>query len=410
MKIYFLGSLINDTTFDEIVKKSKYKPSNSAQNFENMLVKGLLHAGAEVEVHSVPAVGVYPGGSLLGWGRRKESLSSGGFVRWLPLINFPVIKQLCMSISTYCSLGFWLIKNRKDKNKAVLSYSVCPNYSFPQVRLCKLFSCLSSVIITDLPAYLYKLRKNKGLKNLLANFYTNKLLKVQKRFDCYILLTKYMAKAMGIEEKPAMIAEGFSDEDIFKGLPFDKKNGKKTVMYAGALNKSFGILKLLDGFMKTKGAYELWLYGAGDSEAYIKECAKKDSRITYFGKVDRKDLLLAQMKAHLLISVKPSDEDHTNFAFPSKILEYMTSGTPVLSTRVGGIPDEYFDFVYPIEDETEEGIAKSIEEILILDEEKLKEQGEKTKCFAVEHKNCFMQAQRIHDFLSNLSLCRGKGW
>lgn len=71
----------------------------------------------------------------------------------------------------------------------------------------------------------------------------------------------------------------------------------------------------------------------GDQQEYVCEAASKDKRIRYFGKVSRNEMLHAQKRAHVLVSAKSTDDRHTNFAFPSKILEYMTSGTAVLTTR-----------------------------------------------------------------------------
>ena len=72
MKLFFLGSLINDRTLDQIAVKSRVKPSNAPVNFENMLIKGLEEAGVETTVLSLPTVSVYPGGSMLAWGGRKR--------------------------------------------------------------------------------------------------------------------------------------------------------------------------------------------------------------------------------------------------------------------------------------------------------------------------------------------------
>ena len=193
--------------------------------------------------------------------------------------------------------------------------------------------------------------------------------------------------------------EGFSDPSIFDGIDVPKAE-KKTVMYAGALSRSFNVDQLLEGFMQVEGDYQLWLFGYGDLIDYIRECEAKDKRITYFGKVDRKALLEHEKAAHLLISVKSPGEDHANYAFPSKILEYMTSGTAVASTRVGGIPGEFFEYVYPIDGENSDCIRASIEHILSCSESTLKERGTTSYRYAVEKKDFNVQGHSILTFLS----------
>lgn len=399
MKVFFLGSLINDKTLDNIAIKSKVKPSNAPVNFENMLVKGLEEAGAETTVVSLPTVSTFPGGSLFAWGRKKELLNFGKKVTWLPCLNLMFLKQFCASVGTYCELFHWLIKNRKIKDKIIMNYSVYPPYSKPTQIMGKLFGVKTCCIISDLPAYLYKMHETKGLKTFLNDYYSKKMVNLQTRFDSYILLTEHMAKKMGIEEKPSILVEGFSDASIFDMTKDVSKNTKKTVMYAGALSKSFNIDSLLDGFMQTQGNYELWLFGYGDLVDYIHKCETKDKRIHYFGKVDRKILLEHQKAAHLLISVKSPKEDHANYAFPSKILEYMTSGTAVASTIVGGIPKEYFNYIYPIQDETANAIKSAIEANLTLDTDVLIEKGTNARNYALEEKNYTIQGERIANFL-----------
>ena len=404
MKVFFLGSLINDKTLDNIAINSKVKPSNAPVNFENMMIKGLEEAGADTTVVSLPTVSIYPGGNLLFWGRRKEKLNFGKEVRWLPCINLMFLKQMCATVGTYAELFCWLVKNRKTEDKVIMNYSVYPPYSKPTQVLGKLFKTKTCCIISDLPAYLYKMHETKGLMTFLNDHYSKKMVKLQTHFDSYILLTEHMAKKMKIESKPAILVEGFSDESIFANTDDVPKAEKKTVMYAGALSKSFNVDKLLDGFMQLEGDYNLWLFGFGDLVDYIHQCEKRDNRIHYFGKVDRKTLLEHQKAAHLLVSVKSPDEDHANYAFPSKILEYMTSGTAVASTTVGGIPKEYFDYIFPIDGCDSVNIKNAMDKYLSLDEDILVQKGLKSRQYAIDMKNYSVQGSRIVDFLKGVTI------
>jgi len=205
---------------------------------------------------------------------------------------------------------------------------------------------------------------------------------------------------MGLEEKPSILMEGFSDAGMFAGFDNVPKAEKKTVMYAGRLTEDFNIQALVDGFMQTQGDYQLWLFGSGDMVDYIKESAQKDPRITYFGKVERSMLLEHMKKAHLLISVKAPSSDHSNYAFPSKIMEYMTSGTAVASTMVGGIPDEYFDYIVPVEGNSAADIGQVLERTLALSGTELQHMGEKSREYAVREKSYLNQTARILELLS----------
>jgi glycosyltransferase involved in cell wall biosynthesis len=39
----------------------------------------------------------------------------------------------------------------------------------------------------------------------------------------------------------------------------------------------------------------------------------------------------------------------TPYSFPSKLLEYLTTGKPIISTRLPGIPAEYFEVLRPVD-------------------------------------------------------------
>lgn len=400
MKVLFIGSLISGKAIDDIVQNSRVKPSNAPVNFENMLVKGLKENGAEVTVASVPTVSTYPNGSMLAWGGKKEQLDFGQEVRWIPCINLMFLKQVCVRIGTFFSIAGWLFKNRKEKDKAILNYSVYPPYSSVTQWLGRLFHVDTCCVVTDLPEYLYQMGKASGLRKKLNLYYSKKMVKYQGRYDKYVFLTKHMAGRMGLEDKPAILMEGFSDEGMFAGLDDVPKAEKKTVMYAGRLTEDFNIQALVDGFMQTAGDYQLWLFGSGDMVDYIRACEQKDPRITYFGKVERTMLLEHMKKAHLLISVKAPSSDHSNYAFPSKIMEYMTSGTAVASTMVGGIPDEYFDYIVPVEGNSAADIGQVLERTLALSGAELQRMGEKSREYAVREKNYLNQTARILELLT----------
>ncbi len=80
-------------------------------------------------------------------------------------------------------------------------------------------------------------------------------------------------------------------------------------MYAGGLNKRFGLELLIDAFKEIEGDYELWLFGSGDYESDIIKQSEIDTRIKYFGKVDREVVLGYEMKSTLLVNLRnPADK------------------------------------------------------------------------------------------------------
>jgi glycosyltransferase involved in cell wall biosynthesis len=218
-----------------------------------------------------------------------------------------------------------------------------------------------------------------------------------------------MAQRMKIEHKPFIVSEGFCDSSIYDEIPDREKYEKKTAMYAGNLSKLYGIRRLVDGFMLTEGDYELHFYGAGADADYIQECIGKDSRIRFFGRVSRQEILQAYKRSHLLVVNKPTADDYSNYSFSSKILEMMGSGTPVLTTRVGGMQEEYYPYFFFIEDETVSGLSKALSDVLRVEKSELNEMGISAREYAVNEKSYGSQSRKLVEFLRRINKHESKG-
>ena len=387
MKILLLGSLISQKEMERLNSSSKEKASLAPVNYETMLAKGLHENGAIIDAISVPAVAAYPHSLFKRIKGNHETIDNDINVQWVPFINIQGLKQITIKRNVEKLLEQWLIDNKDIKEKVVLMYSIYPPYTDPAIRLCNKYGCHISAIIADLPEYMYSWKKSNGIRGMYAKWLSDKMLELQAKCDSYILFTKPMASKMGIEDKPYMVSEGFCDSDIFNGIQDQEKYKRKTIVYGGNLSRLYGIQNLVKGFMQTNLDAELHLYGAGGDVAFIEECVKQDSRIKFFGRVDRRTLLIALKKAHLLVVNKPTADDYSNYSFSSKILEYMASGTPLLTTKVGGMPEEYLKYVYTINDESINGISKVLTTVMNIDLNELELFGKRATLFAIENKN-----------------------
>ena len=389
MKIMLLGSLVSQEAMEQLNNGSKAKASVAPNNYETMLAKGLQENGAQVEALSVPAVAAWPGSIFKTIKARQELLPIGVPVQWLPFINVQFFKQWSVRISAKKALKKWLKDNRDEQDKVVLMYSIYPPYTAPAVKLCKKYGCHLSTVIADLPEYMYSWKKSRGIKGLYAKHLSSQMVKLQTACDSYVLFTEKMAARMGVADKPYMVSEGFSDAGIYDAVTDTEKYETKNIIYAGNLSKLYGIRTLVDGFMQLQGDYELHFYGSGPDVPYIEQCAQRDSRIKYFGRVSRDEILTALKKSHLIVINKPTSDDYSNYSFSSKILECMASGTPVLTTRVGGMPTEYYDYFRFIDDESPAGIATAMDKHLTI------------KFFLRREKNYKAMTQKVLDFLKS---------
>ena len=124
-----------------------------------------------------------------------------------------------------------------------------------------------------------------------------------------------------------------------------------------------------------------------------------NKRIIYKGVASNEDVVEAELKASLLVNPRPSREEFTRYSFPSKNVEYMVSGTPLLTTPLSGMPVEYY--VYLFAEETIEGYKATLETVLNLSSVELSDKGKKARNFILTKKNNVVQAGRIIDFMNN---------
>ena len=401
MKILLLGSLISAVQMEKLNSNSKEKASVAPVNYETMLAKGLVENGAKVDALSVPAVAAFPHSVYKHIKGKQEMIEGSISIQWVPFINIQGMKQLTIKRNVERLLEKWLQENKNVKDKVILMYSIYPPYTEPTVRLCKKYGCHLCAVITDLPEYMYSWKNMKGIRGWYSKRLSEKMMDLQGKCDSYILFTKPMASKMGIEDKSYMVSEGFCDASIFDDIPEQEKYPRKTIVYGGNLSRLYGIQNLVKGFMQTNLDAELHLYGAGGDATFIEECAKQDSRIKFFGRVDRKTLLVALKKAHFLVVNKPTADDYSNYSFSSKILEYMASGTPLLTTKVGGMPEEYLKYVYIIEDESISGISAALATALDNIPRALYLFGQKAAHFAIGDKNYRKMTEKVLTFLQS---------
>ena len=141
-------------------------------------------------------------------------------------------------------------------------------------------------------------------------------------------LTNYMDADLNPNHKPSVVIEGIVDVRA-KCESNKGRRREKVCMYSGSIHKIYGIKKLLDSFLAMNNTdYILEIYGDGDYRAELVELAAKHDCIIYKGLVSRDVIVARQKQVALLINPRPSSYEYTQYSFPSKIMEYMLSGTP----------------------------------------------------------------------------------
>lgn len=399
MKILYLGTVCELHKYEALLKQCKTKPSVAAVVFETALIRGFSENKSDVQILSYPMVPTFPNCPVLYFGSRTEKLYSYS-CRWLRTVNLPVLKQWIRRLDARRAIKTWAKENRGEG--VILSYSIPPFLVKDIVRYGKHYDLKTAAIIPDLLENMYINHKGNPLVDMAKQWYLDKALKYQGAYDGYIYLTESMREVVS-REKPYIVMEGILDNN---DAPCDDHapGSRRGIMYAGRMHEKYGVLNLVSAFEELKETdIELWLFGEGTASEEIQNRAKKDSRIRYFGGVSRGEVLRYERKATLLVNPRSTKESFTKYSFPSKTIEYMASGTPLLTTKLEGIPEEYYEYVFYVEDNDVNQLKNALEGIISLAGEDLVGRGKAAQQFVLENKIAKTQAGRIVNFLENLS-------
>ncbi|MNV74829.1 hypothetical protein D3C71_1680810 [compost metagenome] len=116
----------------------------------------------------------------------------------------------------------------------------------------------------------------------------------------------------------------------------------------------------------------------------------------YLGQLDRNAVLQLQREAALLINPRDNESAFTKYSFPSKTIEYMSSGVPVMMYALDGIPTEYYRFCYLVPPGAD-GLKAMLAKVASFDVDDLVEKGRSAKQFIANHKMPSTQVAKVLD-------------
>lgn len=401
----FLGGVFPKDIYGEVFRKSKTGMQNAANNLQWSIIEGLdYNLFKPLTLLNFMFVGSYPSNysdvfikSFTFSHTKRATDYNYGF------LNFTGIKQLVLKVLVKNSVKKWAIKH-KTKNKILFVYSAQPYFLEAIKHLKKehanLHVCL---ILPDLPIYMGLNLKENSFRTKYIKAQGNKIHNFVEYIDSFVFLTSAMANYLNIHSRFIVVEGMAKSQDINNLTDYPVDTTVKTVVYTGSLAKKYGILELIEAFSSIKSTeYRLVICGDGEARVNITQAASYDSRIVYKGLLPSNEVLNIQRGATVLINPRRNIDDYTKYSFPSKIIEYMSVGKPVICFKLDGIPSEYDDYLTYIKEDVTDGMADKIVEICELSQKELDNIGNKNRRFIVSYKNNNFQTMRILKMISSL--------
>ena len=401
MKILFIGGLFSNKQKDSVLKDSKTMPNMAANVHQWNIVNGL---GDNVDIINPLFLGNFPKEYkkiIVRKSKWKHNQKSNNISP--STINIFGIKQLFRLFTLSKEIRKWIYSQESEEN-IILIYSLNTSflYSLKLARLflSKKYKIKTCLIVPDLPLFYINNKGKNRIYRFLKTIDWKLMIRETKNIDSFILLTEQMKNKIPINFKPFFICEGIC---TIEHLLTYKNISEKSITYTGTLDVEFGVVELLKNF--TECASDDWVLniaGSGNAVNIVKKYAKNDLRIHYYGILSNEDTKVLQCKSRLLINPRSNIEEFTKYSFPSKTMEYLKSGRPILMYHLAGIPKEYDEFLNYFEDTSSKCFQTKLVAMMEKSNLELDTMGERGKRFVEQNKNYIVQGKKIINFLNNI--------
>ncbi|MBW3569611.1 MAG: glycosyltransferase [Gemmatimonadetes bacterium] len=401
LELAFVGSVV-----PSVLGWTTHAFSPAANRFQLSLLEFLSRRAAmNVRAFSLRPLAAWPGDPVVLYRGDRALLDDTGVqARLVPYLNVRGAKEASLAAAMFADLAGWARASGGRRPRALLVYNLFSPVGLPVLAAARAWRVPAVALVADLP-FDYALRRARGV---LERMDVRAQLAALRRFDGLVVLSPHVAQdyAPGV---PWIRMEGGVHPDDAGDPP---RGGAlpgvagRPVMYSGLLNEMNGIPLLLEAFARLQGPeWRLWLYGGGPLAGAVRRAAEKDARIVYhpWEQVPAETVRQRQREACVLVNPRPSSHRANRYSFPSKLLEYLVSGTPVVSTAPPGVPDEYHPHLELLREETPEGLAAAIRRAAARPEAERAARGARAREWVLREKNWDRQAQRIGEFIRRVT-------
>lgn len=382
MRILYGCGNCSQKKYNELFAGKDILIAQQAQKYHYLLLTGLAQNGVDVTcISGLPVNRKLMQNCYIEGGNETEN---GVQYHYFGAPNYPILRRAVLVVKSF-------FKSLVFSNKDLVMVCDILNVSIATGMLiaAKLKRIKIIGIVTDVPGCLsYSDGKKKTEK---FNAY------IMKKFDGYVLLTEQMNSLINTNNRPYVVIEGQVDTDmVLRENKPDNKQMPKILMYAGSLMRIYGIENLCKAFILTNvEGWELHIYGDGDFKDSVVQMCKEYTSIKYMGIKLNDEIVEAEIQASLLVNPRPTKDEYTHYSFPSKNMEYMVSGTPMLTTKLPGMPPEYYKFIYSFDGDDVDSMSITLKEVMSKSSQELNDKGIQAKEFVLNNKNNIIAAKKI---------------
>jgi glycosyltransferase involved in cell wall biosynthesis len=371
--------------------------SRAAAMFLNNLLQAIAAAGVTPDrILSFVPVPAFPRSRRLWCREASVTTAEGLHVSFVPFVNIPVAKQITLGLGTAVGLMKWAWRTRQARRRVVYVFNLTSPSGLFVLAAARLIGAAAVVSLNDI---------NEPGQTVPDTFRWRLDYAMQRwlipRFDGHVAVADRIMKDFAPDRRYVRVEGGIIPEKFAQASSLKRtKHSGFTLVAAGSLDEANGIHVLLSAMrLLREPGIRLCIAGDGPLAPVVRAAAAQDPRIQYYGYLSFDEVLALYAEADLLINMRVTKAIQTRYFFPSKLMEYLASGVPVLTTRTGHVAEEFGDVVLLLDDETPSGLATRLRQIVNMNRVELRELGDRARARTLATKSWNVQGAKVAAYL-----------
>ena len=384
MNIILFTSAMVDSEFAKYQEEANIKPNPSNQNFYSKLIKALSFKNNVSVVSHRPFVkGMFDDDIL----ERKQT--SDGLVKYYyTKMELTRSYKMFDEVDEIAFCGERALQDLNSEKFIIIVDVLRVNLVKGAIKFARKYNAKIIGVLTDNPANLSNI-KHSYVKMVYRN---------AMRLDGFLTLSNGLLRAYKVSQKPNYVFEGLVDEEE----PMKKMPIGNYYFFGGALYERYGVKRLINAFIDSDIPEKLVIAGNGPLREYIFQNTEKNSKILYLSQLPKHKIYGLEQNAIANINPRPFSRRLDEESVPSKLLEYLASGVPTISTIHSRLFDIFQEEVFWIKDDTADGIKKALNEFSLQNKAELRKKATTARVKVYEIYGVKNQGERITQFLTNV--------
>lgn len=187
--------------------------------------------------------------------------------------------------------------------------------------------------------------------------------RLHRQHHAYIAITETLLNEFNPSKKPQWVLPCIVD-----AIEGAKQHDRPYVFFSGALFERYGVETLIHAYLQLKpDNIDLLIAGFGPVSLRIEQLSQQHRQIKFLGLLSPTLTRKYQAGAYVNVNPRPLNSSLDEVAIPSKVLDYISSGAPTLTTRHPFIEAQFNDQIHYIEDSSVDGIKIALKQFLSAD-------------------------------------------